>query len=139
MLQGAVTTGRMRDEGPCETLRPRQTLTTGGRVTEDAIARRGFPSREGGSREAPLKRLSRWPLVLLTLLFGNPAAVVAADDNMPKSGASGPTATASQPTPKDTLSLSDSERSIVQQDISQYATKAKAPPGFAEVGAVVPN
>ena len=87
-----------------------------------------------------MKRLSRWPLVLLTLLFGNPAAVAAADDNMPKNGASGSTATASQPTPKDTLSLSDSERSIVQQDISQYATKAKAPPGFtAEVGAVVPN
>ena len=86
-----------------------------------------------------MKRLSCWPLVLLTLLFGNPAAVVAADDNMPRSGASGSTATAS-PTPKDTVSLSDSERSIVQQDISQYATKAKASPGFtAEVGAVVPN
>jgi hypothetical protein len=80
-----------------------------------------------------MKRLSRWPLVLLTLVFGNPAAVVAADDNMPmpKSGASGSAATASQPTANDTLSLSDSERSIVHEDISQYATKAKAPPGSA--------
>jgi hypothetical protein len=87
-----------------------------------------------------MKRSSRWPLVLLTLLFGNPAAIVAADDNMPKSGASSSAATASQAAPKDTLSLSDSERSIVQQDISQYATKATAPPGFtAEVGAVVPK